>query len=192
MKKEQLLALGIDEEAAKKVMDINGEDIESAKRPLSEKIVALESERDGFLGQLETANEALKSFEGINPADIQEKLVTAQTALQQAEERHKSEIAARDSRAETEKFLVGKKFINEITKNHFVNQIEDSLAAPENKGKNRQDLFDMLTHTADGKPNEGIFVTENPNNILDLPPSGNTDPLIGDEFQKKIDKYRRN
>ena len=72
MKLEQLTALGLDEETAKKVQEINGKEIEAAKLPLNTRITALEGERDGAQAQLQSATDALKSFEGIDPKNLQE------------------------------------------------------------------------------------------------------------------------
>lgn len=191
MKKEQLIELGIDEEIAKKVLDINGTDIENAKRPLLERATAAEGDRDSLQAQLDAANEALKGFEGIDPANMQAELAKAQQTQQELIAKHAAELAARDSRAETERFLADKKFINDITRAHFIDQTEAALADPANKGKNRQDIFNALTAGEDGKAKPGIFAEESPNQLLDLPPSGNTDVLNEDEFQKHMNKYKK-
>jgi len=186
MKKEQLLEKGISEEVAKEILKINGDDIENAKLPLTEKLTKAESERDGLQKQLDAAGEALKRFEGIDPANMKDELKKAQDALAEAQAKHAADIAARDSRAETERFLADKRFINDITRAHFVTQIETSLADPANKGKNRQDLFDALSKGEDGKDKPGIFAEESPNKLLNLPPSGPVAPGATDTVAAKV------
>lgn len=189
MKKEQLTELGLDEETAKKVLELNGKDVEAAKRPLSENVATLTAERDGLQSQLDAANEALKGFEGIDPANLKDELAKAQAALKEAETKHTADLAARDSRAETERFLADKKFINEITRSHFINETEAALADPANKGKNRQDIFDAMTKGEDGKDKPGIFEVENPNKLV-LPPAGPADPsATGDIAAKVAQRY---
>lgn len=181
MKKEQLIELGIDEETVKKVMDINGADIEAAKRLLSDKLTKAEGERDGLQAQLATANETLEGFKDIDPKELQTKLEQAQTALAEAKKTYETDIAARDSKAETEKFIAQyeadnkKQFTNEITRAHYINEIEQALVDTANKGKNRLDIFTAMTVGEDGNPKPGVFHEENPNPLLrngDLPPAG--------------------
>ena len=68
MKKEELVALGISEETAAKVLEINGKDIEHAKGVVTtakDKTIAdLTTERDDFKTRLTTAETTLKGFEG--------------------------------------------------------------------------------------------------------------------------------
>ena len=126
MKLEQLTALGIDEEIAKKVQDINDKEIEAAKLPLTNRITALDGERDGIQTQLQSATDSLKAFEGIDPENIQAELKKATDALAAAEKTHAADIAKRDSRAETEKLLSSHKFINDRN-NKLVFTIFDTI-----------------------------------------------------------------
>lgn len=48
MKKEELVALGIAEDVAAKVLEINGKDIEHAKSVKDKEIKTLQDERDGY------------------------------------------------------------------------------------------------------------------------------------------------
>ena len=66
-------------------MDENGRDIE-----------AMKSERDNYKSQLTTAQETLKSFEGVNVQELQGKItkLTADMAAKDAE--HQKQIADRD------------------------------------------------------------------------------------------------
>ena len=179
MKKEELIALGIDEESAKKVMEINGADIQN----VAAKLKTAESDRDGLKAQLESAQASLKTFEGIDPQNLQAEIVKAQDALKTAQETHKAELTARDSRAETDRFLAGQKFINDITRDFYAGEVEKQLSDPANRGKSRQDIFTALTKDEKGQPKPGVFAEESPNKLLDLPPSGavpvGTDPVTG-------------
>ena len=181
MKKEELLALGVDEETAKKIMDMNGADIQREQA----KLKPIEDDRDGSKAQLEAAEASLKAFEGIDPQNIKAELTKAQKELQDARDAHKAELSARDSRAETDRFLSGSKFINDITREHYAGEIEKALDDPANKGKSRQEIFDALTKDEKGQAKPGVFTEEKPNKLLDLPPAGNvseTDPNSTNAF----------
>lgn len=102
MKTAELTALGISEEVAAKVLAINGKDIENAKTSVSEakkkEIDKLTGERDGLRTQLDTANETLKKFEGIDPKQIQDELKTYKERAEKAEQDYARGITERDQR----------------------------------------------------------------------------------------------
>ena len=94
MKTEELTAIGLTEEQATQVLAMNGKDIEKHKK----QITAVEGERDAFKAQLDTANETLKKFEGIDPQQIQTELQTYKTKAEEAEKKFTREMTQRDQR----------------------------------------------------------------------------------------------
>lgn len=102
MKTAELTALGITEEAATQILAINGKDIENAKATIAaakdREIAALTTQRNGIQSQLDTANETLKKFAGIDPEQIQTELQTYKTKAEDAERRFTHELTQRDQR----------------------------------------------------------------------------------------------
>ena len=94
MKTEELTAIGLTEEQATQVLAMNGKDIEKHKK----QITTVEGERDAFKAQLDTANETLKKFEGIDPQQIQTELQTYKTKAEEAEKKFTREMTQRDQR----------------------------------------------------------------------------------------------
>lgn len=94
MKTEELTEIGLTEEQAKQVFALNGKDIEKHKKRITE----LETERDNFKTQLDTANETLKKFDGIDPAKMQDEIETYKTKAANAEKEYAKKIAQRDQR----------------------------------------------------------------------------------------------
>jgi len=94
MKTEELTAIGLTEEQATQVLAIHGKDIEKHKKS----ITALETERDDLKGRLDTAESTLKSFEGIDPAKIQQEVQTYKQQAEDAEKRYTAQITQRDQR----------------------------------------------------------------------------------------------
>lgn len=94
MKTEELTAIGLTEEQATQVLAIHGKDIEKHKKS----ITALETERDDLKGRLDTAESTLKSFEGIDPAKIQQEVQTYKQQAEDAEKRFAAQITQRDQR----------------------------------------------------------------------------------------------
>ncbi len=100
MKTEELTAIGLTEEQATQVLAMNGKDIEKHKKQTT----TVEGERDAFKAQLDTANETLKKFEGIDPQQIQTELQTYKTKAEEAEKKFTREMTQRD-----QKDWIGKK-----------------------------------------------------------------------------------
>lgn len=102
MKTEELTALGVPEELAPKILAINGKDIEHAKAAVTtakdKEIATLTTERDGLQEQLNTANDTLKKFEGIDPEQIQTELNTYKTRAEEAAQKLVNGLMARDQR----------------------------------------------------------------------------------------------
>lgn len=102
MKTEELTALGITEEVATKILAINGKDVEHAKSTVGaakdREIATLTAERDGLQSQLNTANETLNKFEGIDPEQIKGELAAYKQKAEDAEQKFTREITARDQK----------------------------------------------------------------------------------------------
>lgn len=94
MKTEELTALGLTEEQTAQVLAIHGKDIEKHKK----QIATLEGERDSFKSQFETADEALKKFEGIDPEKIQGEVQTYKSQLEEAQRDFARQLTQRDQR----------------------------------------------------------------------------------------------
>lgn len=94
MKTEELTEIGLTDEQAKQVFALNGKDIEKHKKRVSE----LEGERDNYKSQLDTANETLKKFEGIEPEKMQAEIDAYKTKAENAEKEYARKIEQRDQR----------------------------------------------------------------------------------------------
>lgn len=177
MKKEQLIELGIDEEVAKKVMDLNGADIEAAKRPLNVKITSLESERDTAIGERDTAVQGLQQFEGLDKKKYDEAIA----AVDNLKTQHAAELDRRDTRDKIKSFIsdYDKKFINDITRDHYISEIEKALEDKVNKGKNYGDILDGFIKDEKGEVRPGIFKEPDSPNRLIIPPVGGGGPSSG-------------
>lgn len=86
MQRKFLEELGIDKDTIDKIMTENGRDIESAKQKLT-------AERDGLQSQLTAAQDALKGFEGVDVAQLKEKISTLTADLAAKDAAHKQQLA---------------------------------------------------------------------------------------------------
>lgn len=86
MKREFLEALGIDKEIVDKIMTENGNDINKTKEKL-------EAERDNYKSQLETTQNALKEFEGVDVKELKGKIDTLTADLTAKETDYQTKLA---------------------------------------------------------------------------------------------------
>ena len=86
MQRKFLEDLGLEKEIVDKIMSENGSDIEKTK-------ARLEAERDNYKEQLETAQNALKEFDGIDVKELQGKIETLNNDLKNKETEYQSKIA---------------------------------------------------------------------------------------------------
>lgn len=98
MKTAELTALGITEEVAAQILAINGKDIENAKAAKDKEIATLTTERDGLKARLDTADAALKKFEGIDPEQIQQEIQTYKQQAEDAEKKYSAQMTRRDQK----------------------------------------------------------------------------------------------
>lgn len=92
MKTEFLKELGLNEEQIKAIMAENGKDIQREQDKLSK----VEAERENYKSQLETAQAALKEFEGVDVNNLKSEIEKLQNTLKEKEEQYQKELADRD------------------------------------------------------------------------------------------------
>ena len=106
MKTEELLALGITEEQAKKVLTIHGKDIESLKARADK----AESDRDSYKSQLtesqtklgeaqDRLTETLDKFKDVDPDKLQEEVEKYKKEAADAKSEYEAKVTQRDQRA---------------------------------------------------------------------------------------------
>lgn len=86
MQRKFLEDLGIEKEVIDKIMDENSSDVEKTKSKL-------EAERNNYKSQLETAQNALKEFEGVDVKELNSKIQTLTTDLETQQNEYNAKIA---------------------------------------------------------------------------------------------------
>ena len=90
------------------------------------KVGKLEAERDNLKEQLDTANETLKSFEGVDADGMKATIEDYKTKLKEAEEKYKQELYERDFSDTLATEIEGYKFSSEYAKNAVIAEIKDA------------------------------------------------------------------
>lgn len=121
---------------------------------------------------LATLQEQVKAFEGVDVAELQGKITQLNTDMEAANAQHAAELAKRDRLFETEKFMSGKKFINDETRDYYMQKLEAALDDGSNAGKSRDELLDVMTKGEDGSVKPNIFQPADGTPQLVIPPTG--------------------
>ncbi len=122
MKTEDLKAQGLTDEQISFVMAENGKDL----KKLQKENENLTSDRDGWKEKAETAEEALKGFEGIDPAQVQAQLAEYKKKAEDAEKDRDAKIYERDFNDALKTALEGVKFSSEAAKKAVMADIRDA------------------------------------------------------------------
>lgn len=109
------------------------------------KIGKTETDRDKWKTQAETAKETLKSFEGIDPEQIQTELATWKKKAEDAEENAKKQIYERDFADALKSEMEGYKFTSEAAKKSIMAEIKDAgLKLKDGKILGLSDLIEQI------------------------------------------------
>lgn len=114
--------------------------------------------RDEYKASLDTVEEKLKGFDGVDVESLKGQISTLTTQLEGERNARKEDSARAKREANVQAFLAGKKFINGITEDSIRRQILEALA--ENTGESVEQIFAKLTTGEDGAPLPNIFAQE--------------------------------
>lgn len=175
MKKEELLTLGVDEEVVKKILEINGKDIEKHKTLTDkekENAEKLATELEGVKTQLAGANEQIQSFEKMDIEGIKNSVKEWETKYQTDTEALKTQMQEKDYSSAIDKYLGQHEFISEFSKKAFINEFKAKEFKLENDKFLGADDFIKEFKEA----NQGVFKVEevkeaNPTEIPQVQPT---------------------
>lgn len=109
------------------------------------KIGKIETDRDNWKAKAETAEETLKSFDGIDPAQIQTELATWKKKAEDAEQNAQKQIYERDFSDALKVEMEGYKFTSEAAKKSIMAEIKDAgLKLKDGKILGLSDLIDQI------------------------------------------------
>lgn len=176
MQRKFLEDMGLEKDIIDKIMTENGADIEKTK-------TKLEAERDNYKSQLETAQNALKKFDGVDVKDLQGKIDTLNNDLKTKETEYQNKIADMEFNSALDSAIssIGAKNAKAVkalldldTLKSSKNQQEDIKAALESVKSENDYLFGLQepiknpvapTHTDKNHLSgvEAAFLAKNPN-----------------------------
>lgn len=122
MKTEDLKAQGLTDEQISFVMAENGKDL----KKLQKENENLTTDRDTWKEKAEAAEETLKGFEGIDPAQVQTELATWKKKAEDAEKDRDQKLYERDFTDALKAELEGVKFTSEAAKRSVMSDIKEA------------------------------------------------------------------
>lgn len=183
MKKEELIALGIDEEVAKQILVINGKDIEKHKSQITKLTQDLESaneQADAYKQQLDDANTQIQSFKEMDIEGIRQ-------SADDWKAKYDNDIKALQDKMNAKEYEFAiKEYANQFnfTSERVKNSIIEDLKAKEFKLNDGVLLGadDYMKQLRENEPTS--FVSEEPNDPLPTftKPTGGGNPADGPKF----------
>ena len=125
MKKEELIALGIDEEVTRKILEINGKDIEKYKgqaNKVNQDLEKYKAENEGLKTQLSEANTQIQSFKEMDIDGIKASAEEWKTKYETDTKALNDKIAAKDYDYAIKDFMSNYKFIDDDVKETVINK----------------------------------------------------------------------
>ena len=92
MKREELEKLGLTKEQIDSVLDMHHKEFD----PVNKELETTKNDLTASQEKVKTTEEALKAFDGIDPAALNQKITDLQNDLKKQDEAHKQQIADRD------------------------------------------------------------------------------------------------
>lgn len=141
MKTEDLKALGLTDEQIKFIFAENGKDIQK----LQDEVKALSSERDKFKTQAETAETALKGFEGKDPDKLAEELEKWKAQAEADKKDFEKKLYDRDYNDALNSAMGAYRFTSEAAKKAVMSDIKAAgLTLKEGKILGLGDLIEQI------------------------------------------------
>lgn len=148
MQRKFLEDLGLEKDVVDKVLNENGADIENAKK-------RLEFERNNYKSQLETAQTALKEFEGVDVKELQGKIAELDGTLKAKEKEYAEKISDMEFSSVLDSALAESKAKNQKAVKALLDL--DTLKASKNQAEDIKKALDGIK-----QENDYLFASTEP------------------------------
>lgn len=177
MKKEELIGLGIDEEVARKILEINGKDIEKYKgqaNKVNQDLEKYKAENEGLKTQLSEANTQIQSFKEMDIDGIKASAEEWKTKYETDTKALNEKIAAKDYDYAIKDFMSNYKFIDDDVKETVINKFKaKEFKLEEGKFLGGEDFMKEYKEN-----HKSLFVSDEPQDPIPeiVKPTGGSNP----------------
>lgn len=119
------------------------------------------AKRDELQTSLDTVQEQLKTFEGVNPDEYKKQLGDLTKQLEDERAARAADESKHQLDATIDKFMGGKQFVNDLTANSLRELLADELGKESAKGRAIEEIFKTLVSDKDGNQMPNILVDQN-------------------------------
>jgi hypothetical protein len=118
------------------------------------------AKRDEYKASLDTVEEKLKAFDGVNLEEYKAQIGTLTKQLDDEKAARLADESKRQLDATIEKFMGGKQFMNDLTAESIRGKLADELNKDTAKGRSIDDIFKALVSDKDGNQIPNILVDQ--------------------------------
>lgn len=122
-----------------------------------EKVTA---KRDEFKASLDAVEEKLKAFDGVDLEGYKTQVDTLTRQLDEEKTARAADESKRQLDATIDKFMGGKRFVNDLTADSVRNKLADELSKDTARGQSLEDIFKTIVSDKDGNQIPNILVDE--------------------------------
>lgn len=150
------------------------------------------AKRDEYKTSLDTVQEQLKAFDGVNLDEYKAQISKLEKDLEDEKTARLADEAKHQLEATVETFMGGKQFVNDLTAESIRGKLMEELDKDTAKGRSIDDIFKALVSDKDGNPIPNILVdpaqqVAESNKVVITLPMGNNKNQTGitkESFQK--------
>lgn len=118
------------------------------------------AKRDEYKASLDTVQEQLKAFDGVNLEEYKIQITDLTKKLEDERAARLADESKRQLDATIDKFMGGKRFINDLTADSIRNKLADELSKDTARGQSLEDIFKTIVSDKDGNQIPNILVDE--------------------------------
>lgn len=116
------------------------------------------AKRDEYKASLDTVQEQLKAFDGVNLDEYKGQIDTLTKQLDEEKAARLADESKHQLDAKLDKFMSDKQFVNPMTEESIRNKLIEELSKDTSKGQSFDDLFKLLVSDKEGNPIPNILV----------------------------------
>jgi hypothetical protein len=118
------------------------------------------AKRDEFKASLDTVQEQLKAFDGVNLEEYKTQIDTLTKQLDDEKTARAADESKHQLDAKIDKFMSGKQFVNGLTAESIRIKLADELSKDTARGQSFEDIFKTLVSDKDGNLIPNILIDE--------------------------------
>lgn len=123
------------------------------------------AKRDEFKASLDTVEEKLKAFDGVNLDEYKGQIDTLTKQLDEEKAARLADESKHQLDVTIDKFMGGKQFVNDLTADSIRGKLADELSKDTAKGRSIDDIFKALVSDKEGNQIPNILVDQTQQNV---------------------------